>query len=49
MEFIDDAFWDLVYNEFGVVDEIDTFHTPIHSVIYPAPGIIILLTEDFYG
>jgi|32_taG_2_1085360.scaffolds.fasta_scaffold04012_3 hypothetical protein len=48
-EHYEEAFWETIYNEYGVVDEIDVLNEEVQHVIYPAPGIIILLTGEFYG
>jgi hypothetical protein len=47
-EYYEDTFWETIYNEYGVVDEIDIMGEDVKQIIYPAPGIIILLTGEFY-
>ena len=42
-------FWDLVYQEYGVTDELDILSENVVEYITPMPGIIILITKDFYG
>ena len=48
-EYYEDAFWETIYNEYGVVDELDIMSEDVEHIIYPAPGIIIFLTKEFYG
>ena len=48
-EYYEDTFWETIYNEYGVVDELDVMGDNVKHIIYPAPGIIILLTGEFYG
>jgi hypothetical protein len=48
-EYYEDTFWETIYNEYGVVDELDVMGDSVRQIIYPAPGIIILLTGEFYG
>ncbi len=47
--YFDDEFWDLVYNEFGVTDELDILGENVTEIMTPLPGIIVLITRDFYG
>lgn len=49
VEYVDDAFYEIIYNEFGVQDELDILSEQINQIIQPAPGIIILITQEFYG
>jgi hypothetical protein len=48
-EFYDGEFWDMVYEEYGVVDELDILSEQLLEIIQPQPGLIILITKDFYG
>jgi hypothetical protein len=47
-EFYDGEFWDMVYQEYGVVDELDILSENVLEIIQPQPGLIILITKDFY-
>ena len=47
-EFVETEFWDMVYNEYGVMDEMDILSENITEIITPSKGIIILITKDFY-
>lgn len=47
--YFDSEFWDLVYNEFGVTDELDILGENVTEIMTPLPGIIVLITRDFYG
>jgi uncharacterized protein YybS (DUF2232 family) len=42
-------FWDMVYQEYGVDDELDILSENVSRIITPMPGIIILITKEFYG
>ena len=42
-------FWDMVYQEYGVDDELDILSENVNQIITPMPGIIILITKEFYG
>lgn len=42
-------FWEMVYNEYGVTDELDILSENVVEYITPMPGIIILITKEFYG
>jgi hypothetical protein len=48
-EYYEDTFWETIYNEYGVVDELDVMGDNVKQIIYPAPGIIILLTGELDG
>ena len=50
-EYYETEFWDMVYNEYGVQDEIDILSENVVQIIYPRPGVIILFTSeaDSYG
>ena len=48
-EYIEAEFWDMVYQEYGVVDELDILSENVLEIIQPQPGLIILITKDFYG
>ena len=47
-EFYDGEFWEMVYQEYGVVDELDIVSENILEIIQPQPGLLILITKDFY-
>jgi len=47
-EFYDGEFWEMVYEEYGVVDELDILSEQLIEIIQPQPGLIILITKDFY-
>tara|TARA_B100000214_G_scaffold150992_1_gene108034 strand:+ start:1386 stop:1559 length:174 start_codon:yes stop_codon:yes gene_type:complete len=47
-------FWDMIETEFGIYDILDDSH--LHQIpntnyimMQPAPGIIIMINEDFNG
>ncbi len=46
-DYFDSEFWDLVYDEYGVTDELDILSANFENLIQPSPGIIILLTRDY--
>ena len=48
-EFVESEFWDMVYNEYGVMDEMDILSENITEIITPSVGIIILITKDFHN
>jgi hypothetical protein len=48
-EFYEGEFWEMVYQEYGVVDELDILSENVIEIIQPQPGIIILITKDMYG
>lgn len=48
-DYFDVEFWDLVYQEYGVTDELDILSENVTEIITPMNGIIILITRDFYG
>jgi hypothetical protein len=48
-DYFDTEFWDLVYEEYGVTDELDILSENVTQIITPAPGVIILITQEFYG
>ena len=48
-DYFDIEFWDLVYEEYGVTDELDILSENVTEIITPMNGIIILITRDFYG
>lgn len=39
----------MVYQEYGVDDELDILSENVSQIITPMPGIIILITKEFYG
>ncbi len=51
MENLDNLFWDIIDNEFGEGPYGDNFFPtlPNFTVLKPAPNIIIMITEEFYG
>lgn len=48
-DYFDSEFWDLMYSEYGVMDEIDILSEQVTEIITPMPGIIVLITREFYG
>ena len=48
-DYFDTESWDLVYEEYGVTDELDILSENVTQIITPAPGVIILITQEFYG
>ena len=46
-EYLDTEFWDMIYQEYGVEDELDILSENITEIIMPQKGIIILITKDF--
>jgi hypothetical protein len=46
-EYFDTEFWDLVYETYGVEDELDILSESVTQIIQPIEGIIILITKDF--
>ena len=48
MEFVENEFWDMIYEEYGVSDELDILSENVTEIITPQKGIIILITKDFY-
>jgi len=49
MEFVENEFWDMIYQEYGVSDELDILSENVTEIITPSPGIIILITKEFYN
>jgi|TARA_Y100000114_G_scaffold156512_1_gene183905 hypothetical protein len=47
-EYVQNEFWDMIYNEYGVQDEFDVLSEKVENIIYPAEGIIIFITKEFY-
>ena len=47
MEFVENEFWEMIYEEYGVADELDILSESITQIITPTRGIIILITKDF--
>ena len=45
-EYYETEFWDMVYNEYGVQDEIDILSENVVQIIHPRPGVIILFTNE---
>jgi hypothetical protein len=48
-EYFDSEFWDTIYHEYGVTDELDILSEEVAEIITPMPGIIVLITREFYG
>ena len=48
-EHTETEFWDIIYNEYGVVDELDILSENVTDIINVQKGIIILITKDFYN
>ncbi len=48
-EHYDTSFWDMVYQEFGVTDELDILSEGVEEIITPMRGIIVIITKEFYG
>ncbi len=36
----------MVYQEYGVADEIDILSEQVVQIVYPRPGVIILFTNE---
>ena len=47
-EYVQNEFWDMIYNEYGVQDEFDVLSEKVENIIYPTDGIIIFITREFY-
>ena len=48
-EFVETEFWDIIYQEYGVTDELDILSENVTEIINIQKGIIILITKDFYN
>ena len=48
-EYFDSEFWNTIYHEYGVTDELDILSEEVTEIMTPIPGIIILITREFYG
>ena len=48
-EYFDSEFWNTIYHEYGVTDELDILSEEVTEIMTPLPGIIILITREFYG
>ena len=48
-EFLETEFWDMIYQEYGVTDELDILSENVTEIINIRKGIIILITKDFYN
>jgi hypothetical protein len=48
MDFVENEFWDMIYQEYGVTDELDILSEDVTEIITPQKGIIILITKEFY-
>ena len=46
-EYLETKFWDMIYQEYGVEDELDILSENISEIIMPRKGIIILITKDY--
>lgn len=50
-------FWNIIESNFGIVDEMDEeevnlfdpFRNQAFTIFNPAPGIIIMIKDDYYG
>lgn len=49
MDFVENEFWDMIYQEYGVTDELDILSEDVTEIITPQKGIIILITKEFYN
>ena len=45
--YFDREFWDLVHEEYGVMDELDILTESVLEIITPMPGVIVLITKEF--
>ena len=45
--YFDREFWDLVHEEYGVMDELDILGESVLEIITPMPGVIVLITKEF--
>jgi hypothetical protein len=45
-EYYESEFWEMVYQEYGVADEIDILSEQVVQIVYPRPGVIILFTNE---
>lgn len=48
-EYLETEFWDIIYQEYGVTDELDILSENVTEIINIQKGIIILITKDFYN
>ena len=48
-DYFDSEFWDVVYNEYGVTDELDILSENVLEIITPMPGVIVLITREFHN
>ena len=48
-EYLETKFWDMIYQEYGVTDELDILSENVTEIINIQKGIIILITKDFYN
>ncbi len=48
-DYFDTEFWDIVYTEYGVTDELDILSENVTEIITPVPGLIVLILKEFYG
>ncbi len=54
---LDVEYWNIIESNFGVVDAMDEeetnlfdpFQNQAFTVINPAPGIIIMIKDEYYG
>lgn len=54
---LDVEYWNIIESNFGVVDAMDEeevnlfdpFRNQAFTVINPAPGIIIMIKDEYYG
>jgi hypothetical protein len=48
-DYFDVEFWDVIYNEYGVTDELDILSENVLEIITPMPGVIVLITREFHN
>jgi len=48
-DYFDSEFYDIVYNEYGVTDELDILSETVLEIITPMPGVIVLITKEFHN
>jgi len=46
---MDDLFWDMIEEEFGIFDEYQDIPQNLFTILNPKPGIIIMIQEENYG
>ena len=48
-DYFDSEFYDIVFNEYGVTDELDILSESVLEIITPMPGVIVLITKEFHN